>query len=199
MLFSTTITIDDIGPVLFVKSGRARRLSITIRPFKGVRVTVPFGVSFHAAESLVRKKIDILRKHIRAVKKIEQAEPVTHPPVPYIDRNTARKKLNARLSELAERHGLSYNRVSIRYQKSRWGSCSSKNNISLNAFLLTLPGHLIDYVLLHELVHTRIKNHSPAFWAELDRLSGWNSRALRREMRNYRIPGVSEMDISPTQ
>ena len=88
--------------------------------------------------------------------------------LPEINREDARKILNQRLAELATEHDFEYAKVSIRKQKTRWGSCSSQNNISLNQSLLHLPDDLIDYVLLHELTHTRVKNHSPSFWDELE-------------------------------
>ena len=62
-----------------------------------------------------------------------------------------REILIKRLDKLAEKHGLKYNRVFVRNQKTRWGSCSSKNNISLNAKLVKLPEKLMDYIILHEL------------------------------------------------
>lgn len=70
-----------------------------------------------------------------------------------------------RLSVLAELHGFHYQRVTIRGQKTRWGSCSSQKNISLNYKLLFLPSEVVDYVLIHELCHTLEMNHSSRFWA----------------------------------
>lgn len=69
-----------------------------------------------------------------------------------------------RLSELAEIHGFHYRRVTIRGQKTRWGSCSSQKNINLNYKLLFLPAPMVDYVLIHELCHTLEMNHSKRFW-----------------------------------
>ncbi|MFC2051983.1 M48 family metallopeptidase [Chloroflexota bacterium] len=77
-----------------------------------------------------------------------------------------------------------FNRVFIRSQKTRWGSCSKNNNISLNVKLVLLPEDLVDYVILHELVHTRIHNHSKSFWEELDRHTG-NSKAFASRLRKY--------------
>ncbi len=106
--------------------------------------------------------------------------------MPPVDRNKARAMLAQRLSELARRHEFDYNRLYVRNQKTRWGSCSSKNNISLNMNLVSLPGELRDYVILHELVHTRHKNHSRKFWAELDGLVG-DSKRFKKEIRKYRL------------
>ena len=82
------------------------------------------------------------------------------------------------------KHNFQYNRVSIRNQRTRWGSCSSKDNISLNMKLLHLPDQLIDYILLHELVHTRVKNHSQDFWNELETVVP-NARTVDKQLRDY--------------
>ena len=104
--------------------------------------------------------------------------------LPKIDKEEAREKLGKRLSELAKKFDFKYNKLSIRSQKTRWGSCSSKNNISLNMKLLHLPDKLIDYILLHELVHTRVKNHSQDFWNELESVVP-NSHSVDKELREY--------------
>jgi len=98
----------------------------------------------------------------------------------------ARHFLPSRTSELAASHGFSFSGVQIRNSKSRWGSCSHKNGISLSLHLMRLPDHLIDYVILHELVHTRHKNHSTRFWTELERI---RPAALTedRELNQYKI------------
>lgn len=77
----------------------------------------------------------------------------------------ARRTLLPRLAVLSYQRGLPYIRASVRQQRSRWGSCSRKKTISLNARLLLLPREVVDYVLIHELCHTMEMNHSPRFWA----------------------------------
>ncbi|PIF05512.1 MAG: hypothetical protein CSA36_06300 [Draconibacterium sp.] len=93
--------------------------------------------------------------------------------------------LPLRLQQLAEKYDFKYNRVTIRNNKRNWGSCSSANNISLNLQMMKLPNELIDYILLHELVHTKIKNHSPAFWKKLDEVTGNRAIALAKEVKKY--------------
>jgi hypothetical protein len=79
-------------------------------------------------------------------------------------REQARRELPARLSELAAEHGLTVARVSIRNQRWRWGSCSRSAHICLNWRLVQTPAWVRDYVLVHELMHLKRMDHSPAFW-----------------------------------
>ena len=102
-----------------------------------------------------------------------------------IYRVEAQMMLPPRLEELAGIHGFSYSKVTIRNNKRNWGSCSSRNNISLNLQMMKLPDELIDYILLHELVHTQIKDHSERFWNRLDQLTQNRARELAREVKKY--------------
>jgi predicted metal-dependent hydrolase len=85
-------------------------------------------------------------------------------------RQRAARELPARVLELAARHGLTVNRVTVRSQKSRWGSCSRRGTISLNWRLIQTPAFVSDYICLHELMHLRQMNHSPRFWREVERV-----------------------------
>ena len=87
---------------------------------------------------------------------------------------------------MAKEHGFRYNKATVRNQKTRWGSCSAKNNISLNMQLMNLPKELIDYVILHELVHTKVKNHSKTFWATLDQYNH-NAKQKNRALKDYTL------------
>ncbi|MGF7229687.1 MAG: M48 family metallopeptidase [Candidatus Saccharibacteria bacterium] len=96
----------------------------------------------------------------------------------------AERLLPDRLNQLATEHFFSYKNVGVKQLKSRWGSCSSQKEITLNLFLMQLPWHLIDYVLLHELTHTKVMRHGPPFWAELEEHLP-NARELRQEINTY--------------
>lgn len=102
-----------------------------------------------------------------------------------IYRFEASKILPPRLTELAQNNGFQFNKLTIRNNKRNWGSCSARNNISLNLQMMKLPDELIDYILLHELVHTRIKNHGPLFWAKLDELTGFKAQELSKQVRKF--------------
>jgi predicted metal-dependent hydrolase len=99
-------------------------------------------------------------------------------------RKEAELLLPQRLKELAGKTGFSYTNVSVKQLKSRWGSCSAKQEIVLNLFLMQLPWHLIDYVLLHELTHTKVMRHGAPFWKELERYVP-RARQLRKEISDY--------------
>ena len=90
------------------------------------------------------------------------------------------------VERLAVRHGFRYGAVRIKAAKSRWGSCSARNDINLSLFLVTLPEHLAEYIVLHELCPTVHKNHSERFHSLLDDVTGGEHRRLHRELKAYR-------------
>jgi predicted metal-dependent hydrolase len=162
------IRIEGVGEVLLERSRRARHICLSIRPFKGVRVAVPYGVPFERAEAVAQARSAWIEKHLKRMARVEQEAVVYDQRVP-INRSVARRVIADRLQELARAHGFVFGRIFVRNQRSRWGSCSARNNINLNVHLILLPPALRDYVILHELVHTRVKHHGPEFWAELER------------------------------
>ncbi len=180
-----TLEIEGVR-VLFQRSRRAKRISVSVAPFHGVRVSVPYSSSYSQAEKFILSKMVWIKKHLEKTKHYESlAESAKKfESIDEVGQTAARGKIEARLKLLAEKYGFSYNRVTIRRQKTRWGSCSVKNNISLNMELASLPEELMDYVILHELMHTRIKDHSPRFWAEMDILVG-DGRRMRRRLKNH--------------
>jgi predicted metal-dependent hydrolase len=181
---SQTINIDGVGPVLFDRTSRTHRVLITVRPTTGVRVAVPYSTSMNFALDFVNRKKAWIQKHLANLQLYEKQKQAADEFILSINKKEARKKIIGRLAELAKQHGFTYGKVSIRNQRTRWGSCSGRNNISFNIKLLALPPELADYVILHELVHTRIHDHSLKFWTELDKYVG-NGKALKRRMIEY--------------
>ncbi len=93
--------------------------------------------------------------------------------------------LPARVKSLSERFNLPYSNLKIRKLTSRWGSCSTKKNISLSYFLIQLPWELIDYVILHELAHTKYLNHSSGYW-DFMRTMVPGVKEYRRELKKHK-------------
>lgn len=100
-------------------------------------------------------------------------------------RREAKMFLPRRLKEFSLKHNLRYKSLSLRDTKTRWGSCTHDNKINLCIHIMKLPDELIDYVLLHELAHTRVKNHSKAFWDLLSELLGQDSKKLDAKLKNF--------------
>jgi len=100
-------------------------------------------------------------------------------------RTQAEQLLPQRLRALADTHGFAYKSIAIKQLTGRWGSCDTDKNIVLNLYLIQLPWHLIDYVIMHELAHTRALNHGPDFWAEFEKHLP-HAKQLRREIKQYR-------------
>ena len=181
---SQTVQIEGIGAVLLEHSRRSRRIVISVRIDKGVRVAVPYRTSFASALEFVRVKKTWIKKHLIKVQEYEKRKQAFSEAFQSINKTEAKKRIIARLAELAKQHGFTYNKVTIRNQRTRWGSCSAKNNISLNIKLVALPPELFDYVILHELVHTRVHNHSRKFWHELDKYVE-NGRVKDKQLIEY--------------
>lgn len=99
-------------------------------------------------------------------------------------RQQAETLLPQRLETLARSHGFSYNKVTIKQMKSRWGSCDQHRNIVLNLYLIQLPWENIDYVILHELTHTEVLRHGPDFWQAMARVLP-DAKRLRKAMHAY--------------
>lgn len=89
------------------------------------------------------------------------------------------------VSEWAGRYGLAYRKVRITGARSRWGSCTAAKTISLSCYLMLVPSHLMDYVILHELAHTKEMNHGPRFWELLDAMTAGHAHQLRNELRGF--------------
>jgi predicted metal-dependent hydrolase len=178
------INIPPVGQVLFERSKKAKRLIISVRSRKGIRVAIPRGVNLESAKKFTLSKVDwIIRQQEKMGQMERKKEALLDDTVTFTPLE-ARKILSDRVNTLASRYGFTFGRVTIRNQKTRWGSCSEQNNINLNINLVRLPPHLRDYVILHELLHTRIKNHSQTFWETLEAYVQ-DAKLLGKVLKNY--------------
>ncbi len=157
---------------------------LKVRPFEGIHLTLPPKTTIETARSFVLEKKRWLLSQLTRIKQDESRIKRVRANNPNITREEARSILTERLNSLAQKYGFQYSRLFIRQQKTRWGSCSAKNNINLNMHVSILPQTLMDYVIMHELVHTRIKNHSPKFWEELSRYIH-EPKAKREQLKHY--------------
>lgn len=143
----------------FVRHRRARRYLLRVEPDGRVRVTIPRGGSRREADAFVLRNRAWIQSQLARVQ-----APSMAPEAQRAWRRRAKDVLPSRLHELAVQHGCTVAAVSIRGQKTRWGSCGRNGHISLNWRLMLMPAWVRDYVLIHELMHLRRMDHSPAFW-----------------------------------
>ena len=181
-----------LGEVTLSQTLRARRISISVRATGAVRLSFPYGVSQKRALAFLDQKAEwigvarerLARKQASMPPQLSPAEQKAH--VEEL-RWAAKADLPGRIARLSEVTGLKYEKLTIRASRTKWGSCSGRNHISLSLFLMALPEHLRDYVIIHELCHTVHHNHSPRFHALVDRLVGGREKALNRELRAFTI------------
>ena len=169
----------------FVRHPRARRYLIRVRLDGTVRVTIPRWGSKREAKAFAdRERAWIDRQLARASTEALQAAEMPAEHAREL-RGRAGRELPERLLELAARHDVRVSRVSIRNQRWRWGSCSPSGHICLNWRLLLMPDWVRDYVLIHELMHLKRMDHSPAFW-KLVATACPAHQAARRYLRQQR-------------
>ena len=171
----TTVEHPRLGEVVLSQSRRARRISISVRGTGCVRLSFPCGVWARLAQRRAALPPQLPPAAEKA--RVEEL------------RRAAKADLPDRIGRLSRITGLKYNKLTIRASRTKWGSCTGTNNISLSLFLMTLPEHLRDFVIVHELCHTVHHDHSPKFHALVDRLVGGNEKALNRELKAFSIRG----------
>ena len=148
----------------FIRHPTARRYVIRVRPDGSVRVTVPRWGSRRQAERFAEEQSSwIERQRARVRESATRAPSYSQEAIRELRRQAARE-LPGRLLHLAKHHGVEVSRVSVRNQRSRWGSCSPSGLICLNWRLVLMPDDVRDYVLIHELMHLRRLDHSRHFW-----------------------------------
>lgn len=159
--------------VEIIRSNR-KSISIEVCPEGYIKVKAPLGVTQKQIKQLLAKRASWIEKHLRKIQKEQQyfAREEMNPFTPEEKKELTKRgkaELIPRTRQLAEALGLSekLHDVRIKLQKSRFGSCSGKGNINLNAILVLAPKEVSDYVIIHELCHLKQMNHSALFWEEV--------------------------------
>ncbi len=191
-LYASALEINHniLGKITLRRSSRARRISISVLRSGEVRLTLPVRGDEALALHFLEERLPwIITARERVAKRVDNTAPRLSEAEVEALRIRAKGYLPQRLAELASQFGFRYGRVTIRPSRSRWGSCSvATKNISLSLFLMMLPAHLIDFVILHELTHTIHPNHSPRFHKALDHCLSGRERELIKELRGYHLP-----------
>ncbi len=181
--------IEGIGSVTFKSFKRSKSIKIIVKPFKGVIVTYPVGISKNKAKRFLLDKADLIKQAIAEMKIIEKGERQRAESLRIKDKVEVDRIIRNAINLHSLEKNLPFGRLTIRQQKTRWGSCSSQNNISLNRYLVFLPKELMDYVIIHELVHTKVKNHGKEFWQLLETHYPDYKNAVKA-LRKFRLPQI---------
>lgn len=160
--------------VTVIRSNR-KTVAIQVNSDLSVTVRAPYSASEKDIEEILKKKEAWISRHIEKIKKTKErfeAEPtekLTREKVIALAEE-ALKVIPARVEYFAKVIGVTYGKITIRNQKTRWGSCSSKGNLNFNCLLMLAPPEVLDYVVVHELCHRKQMNHSKAFWLEVEKV-----------------------------
>ncbi len=175
-----------------VKRSERRSSAIQITDDGKVLVRVPRFTTDRAVRDLLRAKRSWIEKHlakIRESRSILEGRFFEEKDLAELKKR-AKKDIPPRVEHYAALMGLTYGGISIRAQRTRWGSCSAKGNLNFNCLLVLLPDEVRDYVVVHELAHLKEMNHSPRFWAEVEKIIP-DYRVRRARLRELGRPLIS--------
>ena len=169
-------------PYTIIRSAR-RTIAIQIAKDGEVIVRCPNRMPVSAVESFLTEKQDWIQTHLQKQRERIQEEAFTQQQLStFADRT--KELLQQRLPELARAVNVSYEKVTVRKQRTRWGSCSSKGNLNFNCLLALVPPEVFDYVVVHELCHLKEMNHSERFWTEVEKIIP-DHKSHRKWLREY--------------
>ena len=175
-----------LGDVVLRQRWTTSRISLSVKPSGEVRLSYPRLVSSAKALRFLEEKVEwVLQMRERISERAMQGADYTPAQIEAL-RREAKQILPAMVERLARQYGFRYGRVTIRATRSKWGCCTSQNNLSLSLFLMTLPTHLQEFVVLHELCHTVHHNHSAEFHALLNKVTGGREAELSRQLKGIR-------------
>lgn len=198
--------VEGIGQIRIIKKAGNRHVRIRVNG-NAITVSAPLMCSDRRIAGFIAQNAEWIRKAIKRQQTMSENAARTlsciQPPQewnltasekevlksdnPDIEtiRDIAKRVLIPRTAELAGKMGLTYNGITIKNNRSNWGSCSSGKNINLNMHLVRLPGHLVDYIIIHELCHLVHMNHGKEFHSMMARLTGGREKELAAQVRKF--------------
>ena len=174
-----------------MRSWRARSIRLVVRPDGTLRLTYPLFTPKSRAIAFAESKLRWIEHTRQRLRERQSNIPTITPSEVERLRREARKYIPSTIERLARDNGFTYTSLRISSAHTRWGSCSGKNGISISLFVMLLPEHLREFIILHELCHTRHHNHSAAFHTLLNTLVEGRERLLDRELKSHRIPLIT--------
>jgi len=165
---------------------RSKHIRISVDLRGRVLVTAPLYVSTRSVHAFVQEKQLWIERAIQDMKLVQRPTFAGEHYAYHTCRARARKVITDRVKHFAQIYGFVYNRIAIKNTSTRWGSCSAERNLNFNYKLLFLPDHLRDYIVVHELCHLRVLNHSPQFWKEVEAILP-DYILYERELKHYHL------------
>lgn len=166
-----------------IRSAR-KSMSLEIKEDGGLLLRLPYSVTTKRAMDFLTQYEGWIAKHYETVVNKRQSRPDYSEAEINEYKKKLRPVLEYRAAYYAGMMGVNYNRIAIRDQKTRWGSCSGKGNLNFNWKLVLMPPEVLDYVMVHELAHRIEMNHSDRFWAQVERIIP-DYRKRRRWLKDY--------------
>lgn len=170
-----------------------KTIAIQIKPDGQVIVRCPKRMSVQGVSAFVESKAAWIQKHL-AMLPLQDTSGFTPREIEAL-RERTRALVTRRVEYYAPIVGVTWQRIAVRIQRSRWGSCSSKGNLNFNCLLALVPPEVLDYVVVHELCHRKEMNHSARFWSEVERIlpdykscKAWLGDAGRKLIASLNIP-----------
>ncbi len=160
------------GPTVILKRSRRKTLALEITRKGELIIRAPQRMPLSEIQAFVEKKQPWIEKHLLQIAQQNEdipAEPLTQDEVCKLA-DQALRIIPERVKYYAPIVGVTYHNITIRNQKTKWGSCSSRKNLNFNCGLMLAPPEILDYVVVHELCHLKVMDHSPAFWQEVEQI-----------------------------
>ncbi len=161
--------MTDITEKVEIIRSRRKTLSLQISPDGRVVARAPLRMPEKDIRDFIRRRSDWIEKHLSRIADSAKVPAMTEEELRELA-DSALKYIPERVRYYAPIVGVSYGRITIRSQRTRWGSCSSKGNLNFNCLLMLAPPEVIDSIVVHELCHRKEMNHSPRFYAEVLRV-----------------------------
>lgn len=160
-----------MNEIKIIRSNR-KTMTLEITADGQIIVRAPLRMKNEQIRSFVQQKQSWIEKHLAEIenRKSEQKKRQISMEELHLLAEKACKELPPKVEMYAKQIGVTYGRITIRNQKTRWGSCSSKGNLNFNCLLMLFPEEIQDYVIVHELCHRKEMNHSSVFWREVEKI-----------------------------
>lgn len=165
---------------------KSKTLRVHIKPTGEVVATAPHRLAKKYIDTFIEKKSIWIQEKIEHFLSIPQSSKKHEEQEYKIHKENARARVIEKVKEINNFYNFKINAITIRNQKTRWGSCSCKKNLNFNYKVVFLPPHLFEYVIVHEICHLQEMNHGPRFWNLVsEKLPEY--RALHKELRTFKI------------